>query len=71
MSGFFRPVSALGTMAGGLTVASGLTMSGWARAAVFVQLPRAVRSVKFMTLARDARQGHGHNQQGESFHRAA
>jgi hypothetical protein len=65
MSGFFRPVSALGTMAGGLTV------SGWAMAAVLVQLPRAIRPVKFMTLARDARQGHGHNQQGESFHRAA
>ena len=71
MSGFFRAVSAFGTMASGLAVGGGLTMSGRTMAAVLVQLLRAVRSFEFMTFARNARQGHGHNQQGESFHRAA
>lgn len=71
MSGLFRAVSAFGTMAGSLTVSGGIPVSGGAMAAVLVQLLRAVRSFELMTFARNARQGHGHNQQGESFHRAA
>ena len=38
---------------------------------VLVKLLGAVRSFEFVALAGNAKQGNGHYQQGENFHRAA
>ncbi len=38
---------------------------------LFMKLLRAMRTFKFMALARDCKNRHGHKEEGEKFHRAA
>ena len=63
MLGFFSVLSSF-RMLGGSTVFR-------AGSRVAVKLLGAIGPLKFMTLARNGEQGHGHKKDGETFHRAA
>lgn len=52
-----------------LAVGGGFTVTGAMGRTVLVKLAGAVRSVELMAFAGNARQRHGHHQQGENFHR--